>query len=641
MRSWRNNFIFAPVKTGYSDETGEVTIRHIKFYQRRSRYVAAVTVEPLYMDKGLREIPTQMGIAYDEQVPGLQRLTDTIHGEGAQAVAHLNHPGRMVNPNIPRNYFVSSTGKACENGGAQPVRMDRAEMDRTIGLFQNAAQRAEQAGFDMIELQFGHGYLLAQFLSPAVNDRSDEYGGSFENRMRFPLEVLRAVQESSPLPVIARISGDEMLPDGIKVPEMLQFASVLHDEGVAALHVSSGTVCSTPPWFFQHMFVPKGKTWQLAADIRNGLREADVGLPVIFVGRVNSKADVDHLQQEMGAEYIAVGRELVADPDFVGKYLGIVKGAVRPCLACAEGCLGGVKSGKGLQCVVNPLAGRESEGDFEEEFVAPDAAKKYAVVGGGPAGMQAALTLKQRGHQVELFEKERLGGQFSLAALPPNKQGLNELINYYRGQIEANHIPVHCEEATTQKIESGGFDGALIATGAEPVVPPIKGLKKYSWTEFLHDDHLPERTRVLIIGGGLIGMELASKLVDRENHVIVVEMLPEVANGMEMIEKKLTMKKLKDRGVEIFTHYKVAEVDGAQVRIEPTGDSEEAQNGTRQLEDIDHIVVTAGMRSNRRLQEALSAALNGSFDTYLIGDAKKVGKAQTAILDAYVTALQI
>jgi len=400
MLELKNRFIFAPVKTGFSDGSGKVTAKHISFYTARAQYMGAITPEPFYMDKTLREIPTQMGIDSDDKIDGLKMLVDAIHDSGTKVIAHLSHPGRMVNPAIDGNIYISSTDRPCENGGAIPKRMDRDDMDKVVEMFVNSALRAKKTGFDLIELQFGHGYLLSQFISPAVNDREDEYGGDFYNRIRFPLEVLQAVRNTVAIPLIARISADEMIPDGIKLLEMIKFSKILEDNGINAIHVSAGTICSTPPWFFQHMFVPKGKTWDMAKEIKE-----QIDIPVIFVGKINSFTDIERVQNEYSADYIAIGRPLVADPEFVGKYLGEVSGRERPCLACSDGCLGGVRSGKGIGCVVNPLVGNDS---FRLEKAKES--RHYAVVGGGLAGMETALILKRRGHSVTIYEANKLGG---------------------------------------------------------------------------------------------------------------------------------------------------------------------------------------------------------------------------------------
>jgi len=613
-----NKFILAPIKLGYSDGQGHVTSKHLDFYDQRSHYMGAVSPEPLYMDPGLRELPTQMGIDDDDKIPGLKKLVDLIHSHDARVIAHLNHPGRMANPKIPGNYFWSSTEQACNNGGAKPVRMNRDMMRQVSELFSRSAKRAVNAGFDIIELQFGHGYLLAQFLSPAVNDRDDHYGGDFESRIRFPLEVLRAVRRSVKVPVIARISGDEMIPDGFHVDEMIAFSEKLEQNGIDAIHVTAGSACSTPPWFFQHMFIPKGKTWELAAVIKDR-----VLVPVIFVGRINSFKDITYLEEHYRPEYIALGRAMVADPDFTGKYFEKVKGILRPCLACAEGCLGGVKQGLGLGCVVNPQVNT----GYPPLQKSTDP-RKFAVVGGGLAGMQTAITLKERGHRVEIFEKNRLGGQFNLAYLPPKKESLKEIVDYYILKLRELKIRVHRKEATAEDLEKGGYDGVVMATGAIPIVPKIKGLEQYYWTEFLEDEHLPENEKILVIGGGLIGLEMASKLIEGKNRVIVVEMLDEIARGMEMIEKAMTVKRLKDHQVEIYTGHTVTEIRGETVVIQ-------GEEGTKELSGVTKIVVATGMKSYLPFDPP------ENLPVYRIGDALKVGKAQEAIHQAYELGLKL
>ncbi|OQX97200.1 MAG: oxidoreductase [Bacteroidetes bacterium 4572_117] len=623
MLNLRNEFIFAPIKLGYSDKTGEIKQKHINFYTERSAYLGAVTPEPLFMDAGLRELPTQIGIDCESKLDGLQKLTGSIHKNGAKVIAHLNHPGRMANPKIPDNYFWSSTNKACENGGASPKKMDKKMMDKVIKLFVDSAKRAVIANFDILELQFGHGYLLAQFISPAVNDRDDEYGGKFDNRVRFPLEIANAVRQAVDIPIIARISGDEIIPNGFHLDEMVQFAKLLEDVGLNAIHVTAGSACSTPPWFFQHMFVPKGKTWEFAGKIKE-----NINIPVIFVGRINSQKDIEQIKEKYGAKYFAIGRALVADSNFIGKYLNKVSGLIRPCLACAEGCLGGVKQGKGLGCVVNPLVNT----DYPQAKLAKET-KHFAVIGGGLAGMQAAITLKDRGHDVDLYEKNKLGGQFNLAWLPPNKSSLKEIVDYYISELKihgAHQVNFINQDVKIEDLRASKYDGIIMATGATPSIPPIKGLKKYYWTEFLEDSQLPENERILIVGGGLIGLEVASKLVDGNNKVIIVEMLDEIARGMEMIEKVLTVKKLKEKKTEIFVNHKVIEVDGSRVYIKNGESIKEIY-----IEDIDKIVVATGMKSYLPFKNM------DETPVYVIGDAKKVGKAQEAIHDAYKLAISL
>ncbi len=354
MLQLKNNFIFAPIKTGYSDKSGIISEKLIKFYEERSKYIGAITPEPVYIDKSLREIPTQIGIDNDDKIEGLKKLTNTIHQYNTK-----------------------------------------------------------------------------------VNDRNDEYGGSFKNRIKLPLQILDAVKSVSNLRIIVRIRGDEMIPDGFHLDEMIPFAQLLEEHGMDALHITAGTVCSTPPWFFQHMFIPKGKTWEFAKKIKQ-----EANIPTIYVGQINKKDDIKKFIDDFKADYIAIGRALVADPDFIGKYNKQISGNIRPCLACAEGCLGGVKSGQGLQCLVNPKVGKEID-----VFGRSKKSKNFAVIGGGLSGMEAALTLNKRGHKVTLFEKDELGGQFKFAPLTQNKRSMGSLILYFANEIKDNNIKVIYKEA--------------------------------------------------------------------------------------------------------------------------------------------------------------------------------------------------
>lgn len=619
MLELKNMFILAPIKTGYGDVSGKVTDRHIAFYKCRCKYLGAVIPEPFYLDKGLREIPTQLGIDNDDKIEELQKLVASIHESGTKVIAHLNHPGRMANPNIPGNYFISSTDRPCENGGATPKRMDKKDMEQVTSLFAKAALRAKKANFDIIELQFGHGYLLAQFLSPFVNDRTDEYGGSFENRIRFPLEVLRVVKESVDLPIIARISADEMVPGGIRLPEMMAFSKILEENGVEAIHVSAGTVCSTPPWYFQHMFVPKGKTWEMAGKIKE-----EITIPVIFVGQINMIEDIEKLRAEFPADYIAVGRALIADPDFIGKYQGEVKGVIRPCLACAEGCLGGVRSGQGLQCLVNPQAGKETE--TVERTERPE---RYAIIGGGLAGMEAAIILKERGHDIDLYEKDKLGGQFNLAPLTPNKKSMAKLISYFTEKLKEREIRVIFKEATESDLTKK-YDGVILATGSIPSELSIPGLGVFYWADILLEENLPENKNVLIIGGGLIGVDIATGLIPRNNKITIVKRTTNFGEDMEMIAKNLSLKMMKEKGTVFSDHTYIKKIEGKTVYAERNGED-------IQFNDIDIVVVSTGMKSYNPLEEELK----GKIPVYVIGDAQRIGNAQDAIRDGYEIAKKL
>jgi 2,4-dienoyl-CoA reductase (NADPH2) len=373
----RNSFFMSAVKTGYGDGEGSITNRHLAFWDKRSKHVAAVIFEPFYIDKRVRELPTQIGIDSDDKITEHQKLVEIVHTNGAKAVAHINHPGRMANPNLPGNIYLSASDIACPNGGQKPVVLSIDGIKTVHQQYIDAAVRAEKAGYDLIELQFGLGYLIAQFLSPVTNKRIDEYGGNSENRLRFGIEILRGMKSKINLPIIIRISGDEKFDSGLTIKDTLQIVKVLEKEGSAAIHVTSGNVCESAAWYYQHHFIPKGSTWQFAKKVKE-----QTSLPVIGVGQVTDPVDIASIFNNQMADFIAIGRALIADPEFVGKYLQLVEGRIRPCSSCLTGCLGRIKIGEGLQCEINPEVGRELE-----PLVHAAETKNYAVVGGGMAGM--------------------------------------------------------------------------------------------------------------------------------------------------------------------------------------------------------------------------------------------------------------
>jgi len=614
----KNKFIMAPIKTGYGTKTGEVTDRHLQFYRRRNQYLGAITPEPFYLHPTLRELPVQIGIHNDDMITGLIRLADLIHENGSLAIAHLNHPGRMANPNIPGNQYLSSSNRICATGGKQPIAMDDESIADAQALFQNAAVRAQEAGYDFIELQFGHGYLIAQFLSENVNNRTDRYGGSWENRLRFGLEVLERIKETISIPVIVRLSADEIFPKGLKLDDMIRLSIALEQKGADAIHVSSGSVCETPPWYFQHMSIPKGKTWEFAAKIKS-----KVTIPVIAVGQINEKHDPEKILKDGLADAVAIGRPLIADPDFVGKVLGDIRSPIRPCACCLEGCIGGVRSGKGLMCVVNPEVGKE-----EKKLEKVTKPKKIAVIGGGLAGMEAALILKERGHMVTLFEKKTLGGLFNFAYRAPRKANLEKIKRYFVDEVTGK-IDVIFEDAHPDELIEN-YETVILATGSLPKTPSIFGLKEWDWAEILEPDKTPKNKKGVIVGGGFIGAEIAEVLVKNGNDVTIIKRSEEIAPRMEVMSRNFLLRALKELKVKIVTGADVVRKKGGTLYLS-IGDKE------GRIEHMDFIVYTKGMVPENSMENRLKEKV----ELFLVGDCKEVGRAMDAIHSAYECALSV
>lgn len=615
---FKNEFIMAPIKLGYCiQKDGKVNEKHLSFYEKRATNLGAVISEPFYIDSFLRENPFQLGIDSDDKLEGISKIASIIHSYGSKFIVHINHPGRMANSSIPGNYFWSASSIPCENGGAIPEAMDETMMNIAIEKMVNASIRAQKINADYIELQFGYGYLLSQFLSSQTNKRNDEYGDSFENRLRFPIRVLKAIQNNLSIPVIARLSATDFQPNGITLEESILLAKRLQEEGVVAIHVTVGSVCSTPAWYYQHMFTQKGKSWELADIIQKQLQ-----IPVIFNGRIHSIEDINFLKEKYNAKYFSIGRALVADENFIEKILRINSEPIRPCLVCNEGCLGGVRSGKGLGCVVNPNVNN----DFPEVKVTTKP-RKIAIVGAGLAGLEASIILKRAGHNVVLFEKNEIGGQFQLAYLPPKKESLIEIIEFYKKELLRLKIPVEYIEVTNDLLKEKGFEEVIMATGAEAILPPIKGLKNFFGADILKNTEFFHHKKIVIIGGGLIGVEVASKLLDYQNQVIIVEMLDEIARGLEMIERTMILSMFKQHKVQVLLKSKVIEISDSTVFIE------DENKEIIKIDNVDIVVVAVGMKPYIPFIPSLPA--------YYIGDAKKVSKAQDAIKDAHELALKL
>ncbi len=410
-----NRLAMAPVKTAFGTGQGQVTDQLVGYLRRRAEGgVGLIISEPLYLDKRGQEHPNQLGIDHDDKLPGLRRLVEAIHQAGTKLFAHLNHAGRAANPKAAGGAPEAPSKVICSRTGIEPEVLSEPRIEALVHAFSAAARRAQVVGFDGVELQFGLGYLVSQFLSVATNQRTDGYGGDAAGRMRFAREVFAAVRQAvgEGFPVSVRISGSEMTPSGLQLDDAKELARQLESWGAHLIHVASGSNCESLPWYFQHMALPTGVNESLAAEVREA-----VGVPVMAAGRLGDPPRIREVLSQPMVDMVALGRPLVADPDLPNKMRADRDDDVLRCGHCLQGCFARVKSGLGIGCNINPLVGHE----FEERPAAAQP-KRIVVVGGGPAGIQAALTAHRQGHQVTLFEKGQPGGQLALASRPPSKQ---------------------------------------------------------------------------------------------------------------------------------------------------------------------------------------------------------------------------
>ena len=604
-----NRLALAPVKTALGGTDGLASVRHVEYYRRRGVGGAGVViVEPLFVDPMGREHPRQLGAHSDEVVCGLREITEAIHCSSSIAFAHLNHAGRAANPKVIGGMPEAPSAVACRTTGATPTSMSSDRIAEVVAAYGEAARRVCEAGFRGIELQLGLGYLAAQFLSPRTNLRDDAYGGDSSRRWRFVQEVVAAVRRAAgrSMALVARLSADEKVPGGLAVADAIALAKRLQAWGVDGLHVVSGSACDSPPWYYQHMALPGGANESLAAAVRQ-----EVSVPVIVAGRLGDPQSIRQVLTRNMADMVALGRPLVADPDLPRKMALGQDEHIMLCGSCLQGCLAEVKRGGPIGCIINPEVGREGVG----APVSRDADHRVVVVGGGPTGMEAALVASRQGSSVTLFErKPALGGLFALAPATPHKESMARPLRSLTKAVERSGVDVRTgSEATVEAVLACRPDRVVLATGSEPVVPPIAGLTEPLVAEdVLSGRKLPGR-RVLVVGGGLVGVEIAEMLGENGHEVVVVEVLEDIARDMEAVTRAMTLRRLEELPVTVYTTARLGRVDDGEAFLLKEGSDEELSIGV-----FDSFLVAVGHRSCDPLSKSLEEA---GVHTVVIGDA--------------------
>ncbi|MCQ2444740.1 MAG: FAD-dependent oxidoreductase, partial [Mailhella sp.] len=591
-----------------------------------------ITVEASYASKDGDAFSRGLSIARDEDIPQLSMLADAIHSGGAKASIQIMHGGRAANSDR-----AGHIGLVSYVPGHTPYQNSAVftseEIARLVRSFADAAVRAREAGFDAVELHGAHGYLLAQFMSPLLNRRTDEYGGSLENRMRFPLVVLRAVKRAvgSDLALIYRMSAAEGLDGGITVGDSCVLAAALSDNGIDAIHVSVGTretkhIVAPPPC------VPCGWNASIARAIKNAV---NARIPVIVAGRVINENCACDILERGDADMVAMGRALIAEPDLPNLVRDGKEDEILRCIGCNEGCSNGSATGVGIGCALNPLAGAERKYDLAPA----EKKKKVLIIGGGPAGMSAALTACRKGHQVTLMEAApRLGGLLHIAKRPPYKEGIGSFIEWMERRLrkyeEQGRLEIRrSTRATAEKAAEIMPDAVLLATGSIPVVPGFaKDISIACTADKVLSGEKMVSGNVAVLGGGLIGCETADFLIRKGCRVSIIEMQPQLAKDMEARTRTFMMERLKKAKADIWTDttFKGIEENGS-VRIS------HALRGDLRLPPVDAIVLAVGYRSESTL---LPDLLNTGLNVVRIGDCAQVGKIQTAVragLEAVLT----
>ena len=582
-----NRLAMAPVKTAFGSPGGLACPQHVAYYRRRAQGGAGtIIVEPLFVDPRGREHPKQLGAHSDEVIAGLGEVAAAIHGHGALAFAHLNHAGRAANPKAIGGAPEAPSEVACPATGAVPESMTLGRIAAVLASYSDAARRVREAGFDGIELQLGLGYLPAQFLSPRTNRRADGYRCHGDGRWRFARELVEAVIAAvgPKMAVTARLSGDEKVDGGLSLDDAVELSKRLEGWGVHGLHVVTGSACDSPPWYYQHMALPEGVNEAAAAQIRG----AD-SVPVMVAGRLGVPDRIRRVLAQGMADAVALGRPLVADPDLPLKMRQGREDEIMSCGACLQGCLAKVKEGGPIGCIVNPELGHEADRPLPAAAVG----ERLVVVGGGPAGMAAALKAVRAGYDVILLERRsRLGGQFTLAPLTTGKDAMERPLRSLVAAVEHSGVEVRTGvEATVESVAALDPDHVIVATGSRPVIPSIPGLDDPLDAEQVLTGDRVAGHRVLVLGGGLVGIEMAEQLGQADHEVVVVELLDDVARDMEAITRAMTLKRLTGLPVEVLKGTRLVRIENGEAIVESAG------AGERSLGRFDSVLVSVGHRS--------------------------------------------
>ncbi len=458
-----------------------------------------------------------MAIYDDKFIPGLSELSQAIKKHGARAAIQLHHAGRYSKSGITGQQIVAPSSISLP-GMEVPQELTLSDIKNLIDSFAKAAGRVKKAGFEGIELHSAHHYLFAQFLSPVSNNRRDAYGGSLRNRARFLLEVLEAIKGAvgASFPIWCRLNGEENdVEGGLTIEDTREIAIMAEQVGADAVHVSA-----IPP--IRSLFSPMGWGLHLSRAVKRGVK-----IPVIAVGKLNPELAEKALEEGM-ADLISLGRPLIADPELPNKIMSGKTEDIRPCLYCSI-CEHERRDDNGIQCAVNFAAGREKDC----ALVPPCQARKLIVVGGGPAGMEAARVASLRGCEVELYEKkDRLGGQLNPASVAPHKEDVGRLTKYLAKQMENLSVKVNLgQEATPESVIDSKPDAVIIATGItlhKLDVPGSDETRVVSFEDVL-DGTAEVGACVIVVGGGLIGCETSLYLAGRGRKVTIVEVLDDIA----------------------------------------------------------------------------------------------------------------
>jgi len=613
----KNRAVFPPMGSGFPNLDGTVSKRLIDYHVRRVQGGCGMNIVEIASVHYTSQGPAILGAYDDKFIPGLSELASAIKNAGGVACLQIWHGGRQTSGNSFNGQPWAPSSIPCPLICETPHSMTSDEVKEVISSYGDAALRAKKAGFDAIEIHGAHGYLIDCFLNPYSNTRTDEYGGPLANRARFGCEVIKDVRSKvgDDYPVLMRMSASENVSGGIVLQDAIEAAKLYEAAGIDALDISQGCYgampYTVPPYYY-----PIGVNVYNASQIKK-----NTSIPMIVAGRITTPDLAEEILSSGKADFVSLGRIQLADPDFVKKTIEDRVDDIVKCVSCDQGCVERMFQGFGASCVFNPHTGRE--GDYTVEPA--ENKKKVLVIGGGPGGLEAARVASERGHDVTLFEKSvKLGGQYLLAGFAPHKAVFGEAAVHmgYRAQKAGVDVKLYTT-ATPERIKALNPDVVIVATGSDPAMPPIPGIKNSNVFEarsVIATESYVSAEKVVVIGGGLVGLEAAEILTGQGKNVSIVEMLDEIGKDLEMYIKPYSIGFITKHNIPTYVKSKCVEIGDNYVLIEREGEQQKLECGA--------VIMATGARSNTTVADMVKDL---GYECHVVGDAVKPSKVLDAI----------
>ncbi|MCM3585586.1 NAD(P)/FAD-dependent oxidoreductase [Mesobacillus maritimus] len=632
----KNRVVMTAMGIGLANLDGTASDEIIKYYEERAKGGVGLIVTEVTRvndDHGVGGT-RQLSVTKDIHIKPLRKLVDTVHQYGTKLFLQLHHPGRQTaSALIGDQPVVAPSAIPCGVMQQETRELTTGEIESLVQDFVIGAKRAKAAGVDGIQLHAAHGYLITQFLSPYTNKRTDKYGGSFENRMRFLAEIILGIREEcGDYPLTVRLTVDEFLSTigvqekGLELEEGVKIVQAIEKLGIDAIDVSSGNY-ETMNTVVEPTSYPQGWRTHLSQAIKDA-----VNIPVIAANVIRKPEFAEELLANNTIDFVGIGRGLLADPEWVNKVANGREAEIRNCISCLH-CFESIFAGH-VECAVNPRTARELEYDNLKQ---DGEGRRVAVIGAGPAGMESARILAMRGFKPVVFEKEsEAGGQLLLANKPPQKEKITWLIDNMKNQLQALGVEIRYNtEATVAELKKLDPYAVFVGTGGTALVPPINGVENehvYTTTEILEGSVELRDKVIAVIGSGLTGLETAEFLAEKGNTVTVVEMADKIAPGAYFQNVLDQLAKLNKLEVGLLPGHKLLKIEDDRIILEQVDNQEEL------ILTVDAVILSLGVKPNTEIVEQLQ---NQFPNVKVIGDAKAPRKIAQAIREGFVEAYNL